>query len=185
MLTSPWGSAASATQQSKIRSGKVASSRTPSSSAPPALCRCRGRPRRVRIASVGPNVHRGNFARGIALAPQNWQREFKKWLGDERLRTFGAVPSQSLQEFMAASTIYPVLIIGYERVRAMVAGCSAHTRGRAEMDHDWRPAVSAGLGGPRKGRLWHCGVRRRPSHQERVHQDGAGSLPAAAGSEGG
>jgi len=49
---------------------------------------------------------------------QNWQKEFKKWLGDERLRTFAAQPTADLTDF-TNSTLYPVLIISYERVWPM------------------------------------------------------------------
>lgn len=62
-------------------------------------------------------THGGAHERWRASHTQNWHREFKKWLGDERIRTYAAIPSASLHEFMA-TTIYPVLIIGYERVRA-------------------------------------------------------------------
>ena len=53
----------------------------------------------------------------VSAAPlrQNWQKEFKKWLGDERLGTFAAQPSADLKDF-TNSTLYPVLIISYERV---------------------------------------------------------------------
>jgi hypothetical protein len=81
---------------------------------------------------------------------QNWHREFKKWLGDERIRTYAAIPSASLHEYMATSN-YPVLIIGYERVRTCVPlGRTV----RSVSTIPWCVSVSAGLGGAGQGRLW-------------------------------
>lgn len=58
--------------------------------------------------------------RALVVCPaslvQNWQKEFKKWLGDERCRTFAVQPNTDLNDFMLSS-IYSVIIIGYERVR--------------------------------------------------------------------
>ncbi|XP_022085624.1 DNA repair and recombination protein RAD54B-like [Acanthaster planci] len=44
---------------------------------------------------------------------KNWCREFKKWLGNERMRVFAVSADKKVQEF-ASSPIYPILIISYE-----------------------------------------------------------------------
>ncbi|XP_038053766.1 DNA repair and recombination protein RAD54B-like [Patiria miniata] len=44
---------------------------------------------------------------------KNWCREFKKWLGNERMRVFPVSADKKVQEF-ASSPIYPVLVISYE-----------------------------------------------------------------------
>ncbi|XP_033628194.1 DNA repair and recombination protein RAD54B-like isoform X1 [Asterias rubens] len=44
---------------------------------------------------------------------KNWCQEFKKWLGNERMRVFPVNADKKVQEF-ASSPIYPVLIISYE-----------------------------------------------------------------------
>lgn len=46
---------------------------------------------------------------------ENWQNEFKKWLGDERIRVFAMEGKQNIQDFLK-SRIHDVLIIGYERL---------------------------------------------------------------------
>ncbi|KAI1292722.1 DNA repair and recombination protein rad54b [Mortierella claussenii] len=46
----------------------------------------------------------------------NWQKEFKKWLGVERLRVF-AVDSKSTMTDFTLGRVYPVMIIGYEKLR--------------------------------------------------------------------
>ncbi|ORZ13350.1 SNF2 family N-terminal domain-domain-containing protein [Lobosporangium transversale] len=49
---------------------------------------------------------------------KNWQKEFKKWLGIERLRVF-AVDSKSTMTDFTLGKIYPVMIIGYEKLRTV------------------------------------------------------------------
>ncbi|KNE64148.1 hypothetical protein AMAG_09199 [Allomyces macrogynus ATCC 38327] len=46
----------------------------------------------------------------------NWQKEFKKWLGDERIRTFPVDGQTNVNDFLVGR-IYPVMIVGYERLR--------------------------------------------------------------------
>ncbi|KAG0211347.1 helicase [Mortierella sp. GBA30] len=48
----------------------------------------------------------------------NWQKEFKKWLGTERLRVF-AVDSKSTITDFTLGRVYPVMIIGYEKLRVV------------------------------------------------------------------
>ncbi|KAF9347001.1 DNA repair and recombination protein rad54b [Mortierella sp. AD094] len=58
--------------------------------------------------------------RALVVCPasliKNWQMEFKKWLGVERLRVF-AVDSKSTLTDFTLGKIYPVMIIGYEKLR--------------------------------------------------------------------
>ncbi|XP_071950121.1 DNA repair and recombination protein RAD54B-like isoform X2 [Antedon mediterranea] len=44
---------------------------------------------------------------------KNWCREFRKWLGDERIKVFAVSGEKKVQEFLH-SPIYPVMIISYE-----------------------------------------------------------------------
>jgi DNA repair and recombination protein RAD54B len=46
---------------------------------------------------------------------QNWQKEFKKWLGTERVRVFAAGSKSIITDFTLGK-IYPVMVIGYEKV---------------------------------------------------------------------
>nr|XP_020007320.1 DNA repair and recombination protein RAD54B [Castor canadensis] len=43
----------------------------------------------------------------------NWRKEFKKWLGNERIKIFTVDQDHKVEEFIK-STFYPVLIISYE-----------------------------------------------------------------------
>lgn len=61
--------------------------------------------------------------RALVVCPatlvKNWQNEFKRWLGDERVRTFALdYDSSDIGQFINSS-IYSVLIIGYEKFRTM------------------------------------------------------------------
>lgn len=46
---------------------------------------------------------------------QNWKQEFKKWLGEERLKVFTFDDGKDANEFIAGN-IYQVFICGYEKV---------------------------------------------------------------------
>lgn len=46
----------------------------------------------------------------------NWRKEFKKWLGTERLRVFVADSKASITDFTLGK-VYSVMIIGYEKLR--------------------------------------------------------------------
>ncbi|KAF9407778.1 helicase, partial [Podila epigama] len=46
----------------------------------------------------------------------NWKKEFKKWLGDERLKVFAVDSKSSLTDF-TLGRVYPVMVIGYEKLR--------------------------------------------------------------------
>ncbi|KAJ6263580.1 DNA repair and recombination protein RAD54B [Drechslerella dactyloides] len=46
----------------------------------------------------------------------NWKREFKKWLGNERIHVFVADAKSNVRDF-THGPIYNVMIVGYERLR--------------------------------------------------------------------
>ncbi|KAL7750806.1 helicase [Sorochytrium milnesiophthora] len=48
----------------------------------------------------------------------NWEKEFKKWLGDERVRVFPVQQKTNVRDFLAGR-IYSVMIVGYEKLRAI------------------------------------------------------------------
>ncbi|KAK3847096.1 MAG: SNF2 family DNA-dependent ATPase domain-containing protein [Linnemannia gamsii] len=60
--------------------------------------------------------------RALVVCPaslvQNWQNEFKKWLGTERLRVL-AVDSKSAITDFTLGKVFTVMIIGYEKLRTV------------------------------------------------------------------
>ncbi|TGZ84522.1 hypothetical protein EX30DRAFT_375976 [Ascodesmis nigricans] len=50
----------------------------------------------------------------------NWRKEFKKWLGNERIGVFVADSKANLRDFIAGRT-YSVMIIGYEKLQRVHA----------------------------------------------------------------
>lgn len=53
-----------------------------------------------------------------ATLVKNWQKEFKKWLGDERVATFVVDQKSNVNDFVHGRA-YPVMIIGYEKLRKL------------------------------------------------------------------
>ena len=55
--------------------------------------------------------------RTIVVTPgalvKNWEKEFRKWLGTERIAVYAVTPDRKIDDFLA-SNIYQVLIISYE-----------------------------------------------------------------------
>ncbi|TPX35085.1 hypothetical protein SmJEL517_g02501 [Synchytrium microbalum] len=49
---------------------------------------------------------------------QNWKNEFKKWLGDERIKVFVVDGKSNLNDF-TVGRVYSVLVMSYERVRQL------------------------------------------------------------------
>ena len=47
----------------------------------------------------------------------NWKSEFKKWLGDERVKVWGLTAGESSVKDFASSPLYSVLVISYEMFR--------------------------------------------------------------------
>lgn len=47
----------------------------------------------------------------------NWKYEFKKWLGDERVKVWGLTAGESSVKDFSSSPLYPVLVISYEMFR--------------------------------------------------------------------
>ncbi|XP_072023866.1 DNA repair and recombination protein RAD54B-like [Amphiura filiformis] len=65
----------------------------------------------------GPYGGRPQVKRVIVITPgslvKNWCGEFRKWLGNERIRAFDVGTDKKVDEF-ARSPIYPVMVISYE-----------------------------------------------------------------------
>ncbi|KAH8548688.1 fibrinogen silencer-binding protein [Umbelopsis sp. PMI_123] len=51
---------------------------------------------------------------------ENWKKEFKKWLGDERISVYVVDQKSELNDFLH-SPIYSAMIVGYEKLRNMEA----------------------------------------------------------------
>lgn len=49
----------------------------------------------------------------------NWRKEFKKWLGNERIGVLVVDSNTNLRDFTAGKT-YSILVIGYEKVEGVV-----------------------------------------------------------------
>ncbi|KAG2177342.1 hypothetical protein INT43_007999 [Umbelopsis isabellina] len=49
---------------------------------------------------------------------ENWKKEFKKWLGDERISVYVVDQKSEVRDFLH-SNIYSAMIIGYEKLRNM------------------------------------------------------------------
>ncbi|KAI9283803.1 P-loop containing nucleoside triphosphate hydrolase protein [Umbelopsis sp. AD052] len=49
---------------------------------------------------------------------ENWKKEFKKWLGDERISVYTVDQKSQLNDFLH-SPIYSAMIVGYEKLRNM------------------------------------------------------------------
>ncbi|RUS22539.1 hypothetical protein BC937DRAFT_88569 [Endogone sp. FLAS-F59071] len=60
--------------------------------------------------------------RALVVCPttliNNWKQEFKKWLGDERIRAFVVDSKANIGDFLHGK-IYNVMIIGYEKLRTV------------------------------------------------------------------
>lgn len=65
----------------------------------------------------GPVIRRGLVVCPATLV-QNWAKEFKKWLGDERVRVFPVESKTNVQDFLVGK-IYSVMVIGYEKLRTI------------------------------------------------------------------
>ena len=51
----------------------------------------------------------------------NWKNEFKKWLGEERVKVWGLTAGESCVRDFAASPLYSVLVISYEMFRKSIS----------------------------------------------------------------
>jgi DNA repair and recombination protein RAD54B len=62
----------------------------------------------------------GMFSKILIVCPvtlvNNWKKEFRKWLGSERLGVLAVDENTNMKDFNAGR-VYSVMIIGYERVK--------------------------------------------------------------------
>ncbi|XP_060068607.1 DNA repair and recombination protein RAD54B-like [Ylistrum balloti] len=69
------------------------------------------------LLKQGPYGGRPVMKKALIITPgslvKNWQKEIKKWLGNERLSVYAVSTDQRVEDFMNTA-IYPVLIISYE-----------------------------------------------------------------------
>ncbi|XP_004363429.2 Rad54b protein [Capsaspora owczarzaki ATCC 30864] len=72
------------------------------------------------LLKQGPYMGTALVKRALVVCPsslvKNWQREFKKWLGDHRLQTF-AVSAENRPDAFLLQTVIPVMIVSYEMLR--------------------------------------------------------------------
>ena len=65
----------------------------------------------------GPYGGKPVIKKALVVTPgslvQNWEREFNKWLGSERLNVYSVSSDRKVEDFVS-SCLYPVLIISYE-----------------------------------------------------------------------
>ena len=52
---------------------------------------------------------------------KNWKHEFKKWLGEERIRVWALTAGESSVSEFSKSPLFPVLVISYEMFRRSIA----------------------------------------------------------------
>lgn len=68
---------------------------------------------------LAPPVKRALIVCPASLV-ENWKKEFKKWLGDIRIKVFAVKPNQADISDFAVSRIYQVMIVGYEKMAQLV-----------------------------------------------------------------
>jgi len=75
--------------------------------------------------------------RALVLAPSslvhNWQAEFSKWLGRERLSAFAADSGSRVLEYLPSPGVSPVLILSYELFVRSFEDLSAEGRPRFDL----------------------------------------------------
>lgn len=69
------------------------------------------------IHNQGPVVKKAMIVCPVTLI-NNWRREFKKWLGNERIHVFIADGKSNVRDF-THGPVYNVMIVGYERLRSI------------------------------------------------------------------
>ncbi|KAF3913240.1 hypothetical protein AA313_de0208447 [Arthrobotrys entomopaga] len=69
------------------------------------------------IHGQGPVVKKAMIVCPVTLI-NNWKREFKKWLGNERIHVFIADAKSNVRDF-THGPVYNVMIVGYERLRSI------------------------------------------------------------------
>ncbi|KAK6346262.1 helicase [Orbilia blumenaviensis] len=69
------------------------------------------------IHNQGPVIKKAMIVCPVTLI-NNWRREFKKWLGNERIHVFVADGKSNVRDF-THGPVYNVMIVGYERLRSI------------------------------------------------------------------
>ncbi|KAK6540050.1 helicase [Orbilia ellipsospora] len=69
------------------------------------------------VHGQGPVVKKAMIVCPVTLI-NNWKREFKKWLGNERIHVFIADAKSNVRDF-THGPVYNVMIVGYERLRSI------------------------------------------------------------------
>ncbi|EWC47145.1 hypothetical protein DRE_03514 [Drechslerella stenobrocha 248] len=67
------------------------------------------------VHGQGPVIKKAMIVCPVTLI-NNWKKEFKKWLGNERIHVFVADAKSNVRDF-THGPIYNVMIVGYERLR--------------------------------------------------------------------
>lgn len=70
------------------------------------------------LLEQGPVNGKPVIKKALVVTPssltENWLKEFKKWLGNERLKVFAVDKTNTAAEYVKQAQVYPVLIISYE-----------------------------------------------------------------------
>lgn len=72
------------------------------------------------FANDSPVIKRALIVCPVTLIA-NWKKEFKKWLGNERIGVFTLANNKSNLQSFVAGRCYQVMIVGYEKVRSISA----------------------------------------------------------------
>ena len=69
------------------------------------------------VHGIGPVVKKALIVCPVTLI-NNWQKEFKKWLGNDRIGVWAPDATKKLTDFTHGK-VYNVMIVGYERLRGI------------------------------------------------------------------
>ncbi|KAJ3036174.1 helicase [Rhizophlyctis rosea] len=76
----------------------------------------RGMQQALFVVTTLPNVGDAVLVVCPATLVANWKKEFKKWLGDERVKVFAVDQKSDIKDFMIGR-VHQVIVIGYEKMR--------------------------------------------------------------------
>src|SRR5437588_6254100 len=72
------------------------------------------------IYGGGPVVKRALIVCPVTLI-NNWNKEFRKWLGKERIGVLVADSRANIRDFTHGK-VYSIMVIGYEKVHSFIRG---------------------------------------------------------------